>query len=460
MDVHILAIDDDPEFLLFLKLGLNKNYNLTTAQNMREAEVLLKANGIDLVLLDIGLGNENGLELLKQIKSKYTELDVVIVTGHKDPKFVVEAIRLGASDYLIKPFEMEELVAIVEKTAPYRVMREKNKALLLELNTASSKSPILGQAPAFMEVLAKAGCVKGHKANVLIEGESGTGKELLARHVHRLEGDDKRPFVAVNCAAIPENLLESELFGHEKGSFTGAHQRKIGKFELANGGDIFLDEVSCLKWDLQAKILRSLQEKEISRVGGSSPVQVDFRVIAATNDSLESLVDQGKFRRDLFHRLRVVPLRVPPLRERQEDISLLAAAFLQKFAVGEKWRFSTSALHVLEQYPWPGNIRELENLVQSLVILVPGPEIRREDLPEWVFRKQSHNSPSNFSVGDFALPNKPHDLVPLRKYMTQLEGLYIKRALELTKGDKSKAAALLDISRTRIYDRLKGREIN
>src|SRR3989338_5245468 len=226
MNIHILAVDDDPDFLVFLKTGLQADYILSTASNLEEAEILIHAKEIDLVLLDIGLGNHNGLDFLKKMTMQHPELDIVMVTGHKDPKFAVEAIRSGARDYLSKPFDMEELIAVIEKNIPYKNAREKNAAYVSEINELSEKHFIVGQSPALLEVLNKANQVKGHMANLLIEGESGTGKELLARYVHRLDGNSRRPFIAVNCAAIPENLLESELFGHEKGSFTGAHQRK------------------------------------------------------------------------------------------------------------------------------------------------------------------------------------------------------------------------------------------
>ena len=453
MNMHILAIDDDPSFLLFLKVNLEKIYKISLARDMNSAEVLFKANGIDLILLDIGLGEENGLELLQRIKQNCHSVDVVMVTGHKDPKFVMEAVKLGASDYLVKPFEVEELIATIEKIRPVRDLREKQAALFADINEASNKNPMLGESPAFKDLLSKANRLKGHSANVLIEGESGTGKELLARYIHRLEENPNRPFIAVNCAAIPENLLESELFGHEKGSFTGAHQRKIGKFELASGGDIFLDEISCLKWDIQPKILRALQEREINRVGGNEPIKVDCRVISATNENLEKLVDEGKFRRDLFHRLRVVPFTMPSLDQRKDDIPLLAKTFLKKFATKDRWSFEPSAMQALKDYYWPGNIRELENLIQSLIVLATGPEIKLSELPDWVFRRKNSETAKPF--GDLNLPVSTTEIIPLKECATKAEMAYIKRVLELTRGDKSKAATLLNISRSSLHDRLR-----
>ncbi|MBI2341483.1 MAG: sigma-54-dependent Fis family transcriptional regulator [Deltaproteobacteria bacterium] len=453
MNMHILAIDDDSSFLLFLKANLRNTYKFSSARNATEAEILIRANGIDIVLLDIGLGEENGLELLKRIKQNCHSVDVVMVTGQKDPKFVMEAVKLGAADYLVKPFEIEELIAVIEKVRPIRDLREKQAALFADINELSGKSSMLGESPVFKDMLSKANRVKGHSANILIEGESGTGKELLARYIHRLEENSNRPFIAVNCAAIPENLLESELFGHEKGSFTGAHQRKIGKFELANGGDVFLDEVSCLKWDIQPKILRVLQEREMCRIGGNEPIKVDCRVIAATNENLEKLVEEGKFRLDLFHRLRVVPFTIPSLNQRKGDIPLIAKAFLSKFSPKERWSFEMAAMQALQDYYWPGNIRELENLVQSLIVLATGPEIKFSELPKWVFRKRNPETVKHFEHMD--LPSNTTEIIPLKECATKAEMAYVKRVLELTHGDKSKAATLLNISRSSLHERLR-----
>ena len=343
---------------------------------------------------------------------------------------------------------------MLEKITPYRVLREKNEALLADLNKKSAE-PMLGNAAQFEEVITSASRIKTFDANILIEGESGTGKELMARYLNKL-GGKSRPFIAVNCAAIPENLLESELFGHEKGSFTDAHERKLGKFELAHGGDLFLDEVSTMKRDLQAKMLRALQSMEICRVGGNVATKVDVRVLAATNENLEGLVEKGEFRRDLFHRLRVVYLKMPPLRQRREDIPALAAAFLKKFSPDQEWRFSPSAMRALQDYAWPGNIRELENLVHSLVIMTDGPEIGSTDLPEWVFRKRgnNHSLDAMNQLKNFLSHGDLDALLPLRDYVVQMERAYIGRALELTRGDKTKAAKLLQISRTSLYERI------
>lgn len=453
--MHILAIDDDPEFLTFLEVSLKDDFIVRTANDFVSGAESLRKNPIDLVLLDISLGNENGLKLIRKAKEIRPSADIVIVTGHKDPTLLVEAIRLGASDYLVKPFAVEEVIAIIEKLSPYRDIREKHAALLEDLNESSAESLILGRSEFLLNQLKNARKLKGQGAHVLIEGESGTGKELFARYIHRLDERKERPFIAINCAAIPDTLLESELFGHEKGAFTGATERKVGKFELANGGDLFLDEVSSLKKDLQAKILRAIQEQEVIRIGGTKPVQVRFRVIAATNEPLEGLVERGLFRRDLFHRLRVITLTIPPLRERTEDIPILVDAFLKKHATTPGWALNKAALMALGQYSWPGNVRELENLIQSLVILVAGPTITVSDLPGWIFSKPKGNGTATMAFGEFALPNTPAAFLALKEFVNKTERAYISRALQLMKGDKSKTAAILQMSRTRLYERLK-----
>ncbi|MBI4237778.1 MAG: sigma-54-dependent Fis family transcriptional regulator [Deltaproteobacteria bacterium] len=457
MLTHILAIDDNREFLTYLRVGLRSQCTLSTAENFDEGAVLLRRHPVDIVLLDIALGQENGLQRIRTIKELRPTADVVIVTGHKDPQLLVTAVRLGAADYLIKPFAIEEVVAILEKLAPYRDIREKHAAFLEDLNESFGDRLILGRSAFLLSQLERARKLKGHGANILIEGESGTGKELFARYIHRLDEQPDRPFVAINCAAIPENLLESELFGHEKGAFTGAIERKIGKFELAHRGDLFLDEVSSLKKDLQAKILRAIQEQEIVRIGSVKSIQVRFRVIAACNDDLEALVEQSRFRRDLFHRLRVITLQIPPLRDRRDDIPILAAAFLKKYATMPGWTFNKTAMMALQQYAWPGNVRELENLIQSLVILVPGPTIMLSDLPEWIFHQRAtvSNGAAINHEGPLSLPDTPGECLALKEFVATAEQVYVARALEIMSGDKSKAAAILQVSRSRLYEKLK-----
>lgn len=454
MAYHILCVDDDAEFLLSLKIQLKRDYQVTTAQNLAAALVILRQENVDLILLDIKLGSENGVTGLRQIKESSPDIDVVMVSGQRDPKQIVDAIRAGASDYLCKPFPHDELLAVIEKTKKLKSLRDRHDELVMDIKAKEIARPLVGGSKVFRDLLEKARCVRGHGANVLIEGESGTGKELLARYIHDLEGDGERPFIAVNCAAIPDTLIESELFGHEKGAFSGAFQRKIGKFELADDGDIFLDEINSLKPELQAKILRVIQERELYRVGGNEPVRLKFRVIAASNAGLETLVTEGRFRMDLYHRLRVVSFCIPALRERPEDIPDLIACFLKKHAVpGKSHEFSPDALESLVIYSWPGNARELENLVHSLVILAPREQIAAKDLPQWLFRQTAY--PQTASPQTKEAPVERSEVVPLKHFVQRAETGYIRRVIGMNSGDKTLAAKTLGISRTSLYEKLK-----
>lgn len=457
MAYHVLCIDDDAEFLLTLKIQLKKNFPVSTAQNLTEGMEVLEDGGVDLVLLDVRLGAENGIDGLNRIKSEFPAVDVVMLSGNRDPKLIVAALRSGASDYLCKPFAHDELLAVIERTQKLKCLRDKNDELVMDLKSRDMARPLIGESKAFKTLLERVRCVRGHGANVLIEGESGTGKELVARFVHELEGDGSRPFIAVNCAAIPETLIESELFGHEKGAFSGAFQRKIGKFELAGDGDIFLDEINSLKPDLQAKILRVLQEKEIYRVGGNVPIRCGFRVIAATNADLGAMVSVGAFRMDLFHRLRVVSFKIPPLRDRPEDIPVLVAHFLAKHGVkGKPREFAPDAMEKIMRYAWPGNARELENLVHSLIIMAPGAVISVRDLPAWLDATQACES---LSTAVPAVPvsreERNGEVQPLKRYVQRAEIDYIREVIRLKEGDKAQTARLLGISRTSLYEKLK-----
>ncbi|MBI4237181.1 MAG: sigma-54-dependent Fis family transcriptional regulator [Deltaproteobacteria bacterium] len=455
MAYHILWIDDDTAFLETVRTSLDGLCELHVATSLSQGLQLLSARPIDLVLLDIALGSENGLEGLQLIKKDSNSVDVVMVSGERDPRQIVQSIRAGAADYLSKPFDIDELIALIEKLRAVKGIRDRHDALVADLNPASAAHQFIGVSTAFRTMLSQTDRLKGHKANVLIEGESGTGKELLARYIHSLEHDNKRPFIAVNCAAIPEGLIESELFGHERGAFTGATQRKLGKFELANGGDIFLDEISSLRLDLQAKILRVLQEKEVVRVGGGHPLRVDFRVISATNENLERLVAKGQFRMDLFHRLRVIQLHAPALRQRREDIPLLVAHFLDKYGktTGPK-RITADALRRLQEYDWPGNVRELENVIHSLIILSPDEIIDQACLPQSTSlqvhdqqRLQRDFPETTWQDGD--------QLPCLREYVRTAERTYVEHVMQMHGGDKTAVATALHVGRTTLYSKLK-----
>ncbi|MFH0800192.1 MAG: sigma-54 dependent transcriptional regulator [Pseudomonadota bacterium] len=451
MTYKVLCIDDDPDFLIGMRMQLHGIFAVSTAPSIEEGLSLMRGGSIDMVLLDIGLGRENGIEGIRRIKSVDPAVDIVILSGQRDPKTVVEAIRAGAIDYLTKPFDMEELQAIAERQAAARRVRERYDALVEAQNTGSCCPGIIHRSAAVSGILSQTEQLKGHGANVLIVGETGTGKELLARHIHRIEGDARRPFIAVNCAAIPDNLIEAELFGAEAGAYTGAIKRRLGKFELADGGDIFLDEVGALKADMQAKILRVLQEREFCRVGGNELIKADFRVIAATNELLEEKVSRGEFRMDLYHRLRVIQFSMPPLRERVEDIPPLIDHFLARFAKdGAVKSFTPAAMGRLMAYHWPGNVRELANIVQSLSILAPGDRIDESIFPSWAL-----NGCRTGAAAPVGLPTADATVGALKDYVARAERQYIEHALRICNGDKSKAARSLDLGRTTLYGKMK-----
>jgi DNA-binding NtrC family response regulator len=349
-----------------------------------EALRALQSNPVDVMLLDVQMPGIGGLEVLRQVREKHTDIGVIMISVLKEVPVAVEAMRLGALDYVTKDFSPPELNARVAKTLD-QLKSARELAWLREEQASRDQKPmVLGHTAAMRTVAGIAEKIASKPVTVLITGESGTGKEMLARYVH--EHSDRRsgPFVAVNLPAVPESLVESQLFGHEKGSFTGATKLQYGKFELASGGTLFLDEIGELKLDVQAKLLRALQEHEIERVGGARPIQLDLRVICATNRSLPEMVKEGRFREDLYYRLNVVPIQVPPLRERREDIRELAHHFLARSAV-QLGRIpqvlSDGAVQLLETYPWPGNIRELQNLLERMAVLCESQIIEESDLP-------------------------------------------------------------------------------
>lgn len=449
----ILCVDDDPDFLIGMRVKLKGKYSIITATTLEETLSLLAKNSVDLVLLDVNLADDvNGIEGIKTIKSQYASIDIAMLSGEHDPKKVVEAIRVGAVDYLTKPFEVEDLEAVIERQAAARQVRERYSALLEEQNAKGFNSGIIYRSNLIRNILEQTIQLKGHDANVLIAGETGTGKELLARHIHSLEGESARPFVAVNCAAIPDNLIEAELFGAEAGAYTGSIKRRLGKFELADGGDIFLDEVGALKQDLQAKILRVLQEREFCRVGGNEMIKANFRTIAASNEPLEEKVSRGEFRMDLYHRLRVIQFVMPPLRDRVEDIPALVDHFLAKHSKnGVMKTFTPGGMSRLMAYGWPGNVRELANVVQSLVILAPSDLIDETMFPSWALNGCS----SKTLTANVCFPSIASTVGPLKDYVSKAEKHYIEFALRSCDGDKTQTARVLDLGRTTLYAKLK-----
>lgn len=432
----ILVVDDEKSMRDSMRMLLKDRYSVLLAGSGREAIEVIKKESIDLVLLDIRLPEIDGIEVLKIIKGMDESIEVIMVTAVITVGKAVEAVRHGAYDYITKPFDIQSLTEQVEKIVEKRSLSRENISLRKLIESEFQYEKIVGKSAAIREVFRTIDDVAQSSATVLIAGESGTGKELVARAIHNRSSRREKFFVAVNCAAIPENLLESELFGHEKGSFTGAVDRQIGKFEIASGGTIFLDEIGTLPLPMQAKLLRALQGKEIERIGGSRPVSVDVRIVAATNSDLRTEIKSRRFREDLYYRLNVIPLHLPPLRERKEDIPLLAEHFLRKYnrEFGKKIKgFKKEAVALLCSHDWPGNVRELENLVERLVVLTRGGTIETEKLPPEI-------------KGE--LPCMPAaSETRLKEAVRKFEAEFIRRALDKVGGKKGKAAKLMGIHR-------------
>jgi len=439
---QILLIDDDKNLLRVTAYNLKTaGYHVETADSGASGLKMLAQFAPDLVITDVKLGDMNGLELMKKIKSGFPDLPVIVITAHGSIDMAVRAMKHGAFNFLPKPFEREALRRSCKKALELVKLKVQNRLLSEEVDRLTGTHGMVTVNPAMKELLEKAHTVAGSEATVLITGESGTGKEVLARMIHLNSTRKDDPMVAINCAAIPDTLIESELFGHTKGAFTGATSDRKGKFLTAHGGTLFLDEISELKTDMQAKLLRALQEREIEPVGSERKEAIDIRIISATNRNLPEMIRQKEFRDDLFYRLSVVPLHMPPLRERKEDIPKLAEHFLKKLKAPARVRFSDTALSAMAEYSWPGNIRELENAVERSVIL------RKSDLVE---------------IGDLNLPPIGSDVCKPLGITIPDEGLsleaverdLIMQAIEKSGGNRSKAARLLGIPRHVLIYRL------
>ncbi|MFH1758042.1 MAG: sigma-54 dependent transcriptional regulator [Pseudomonadota bacterium] len=377
----ILIVDDEVSVRDSLRMIFKKDYQVIMAGSADEAFIKVKSEGPDLIFLDIIMPEKDGMQALKEIRKMHPQIPVIMLTATKTLKTAVEAMRLGAYDYITKPFDVEELKLIAQKALESRDLRMENQRLQGEVEERYHFDNIIGKSKEMREIYATIRQIAEKNSTVLIHGESGTGKELVARAIHFNSHRKNKPFVAVNCAAIPETLIESELFGHEKGAFTDAQTRRIGHFELADQGTLFLDEISELSLPTQAKILRALQERDFVRVGGGKTISVDVRLISATNKNLEELMARGAFRSDLFYRINVVPLTIPPLRKRKEDILLLAKHFLDKHAGVGKKKISPEAMDILIAYDWPGNVRELENIIERIVVFTTSDTINPDDIP-------------------------------------------------------------------------------
>src|SRR5499433_3282086 len=380
----LLVADDDPGLRESLERTLTREgYRVVLASDGRAALERVQAGGVDLIVTDLRMPGLTGLELLRAAKAIMPDVDVILLTAFGTVEEAVKAMKDGAYDFLTKPFRREQLIKLVDKALERRDLIEQNKALKKQLEDIRAKGQMIGSSPAYRRMLSLVEQIADSSATILIQGESGAGKELVARTIHERSGRRAGPFVAVNCAALPETLLESELFGYEKGAFTGAAGRKEGRFELADGGTLFLDEVADLSPVTQPKILRVLQEGEFDRLGGTRSIKIDVRLVAASNQDLAQLVKERRFREDLFYRLNVITVHVPPLRERREDIPLLAQHFLRVYAAKNNRRLeglTDDALKRLEAYAWPGNVRELENVIERGVVLARGSQMDVADL--------------------------------------------------------------------------------
>jgi len=450
-EVKVLVVDDDDSGREALTMLLRSvGYTVTSAATGESALDLIEQQQYQVVVSDLFMPDKSGFDILQKVQKVSPTTEVIVITGHASAQTAVRAMKEGAFDYITKPIDFDELKIVVIKALEKQKLQLENTYLRLQLQGRFEFSNIIGNSPAMNLVFELMNRIVKTDSAVLISGESGTGKELVAKALHYNGSRKDRPFVAVNCSAIPEALLESELFGHVRGSFTGAIKDKPGKFEAANHGTIFLDEIGTMPLHLQAKLLRVLQEHEVERVGSNKPVKLNVRVISATNADLEDLVARGEFREDLYYRLNVIPLHLPPLRERQQDIIFLTAFFLEKQSrlMGRTpCTISKQALEALEQYSWPGNVRELENLIERMIALTDLPVITLDDVPSKIIPEKSSGE-----IHSVKIPRGGLDLVAT---ISQIESSIIRQALESTGGVKAKAAALLKINRTTLVEKIK-----
>jgi len=440
--VKVLVIDDEAGVRRTLSMILeDEGYQVITASDGKEGLDRALKEEPDLILCDIRMPRMDGLEFLEQYRKKNGQALVITITAYGSTELAVEAMKKGAYDYLPKPFTTAEVVLTLRKAEEREKLRREVTRLRKRVKADQRYPEIVAKSAGMREAVELATKVAQHPSTVLITGESGTGKELIARLIHGASPRANRPFVPINCGAIPENLLESELFGHVKGAFTGAHVDRAGLFEEADGGSLFLDEIGELPSQLQVKLLRALQEGEIRRVGDSAARKVDVRLVAATARDLEQEVREGNFRSDLYYRINVVRIHLPPLRQRTEDIPPLTRHFIEKFAkqlaIGVSG-FEPAAMKLLLVHPWYGNVRQLENVVERAMVLAEGPTVRPEDLPDFI------RHPETSVEGPFE--SLPADELSIKKQTAELERRLIGRALQVTDGNRTKAAELLDLS--------------
>ena len=441
MTAHILVVDDEQSIQEFLRLLLEESgFRVTTAGSVEDGREQFQGDSFDLVLCDIIMPDGNGLDLLQEIKQQDARTSVIMMTAYTSTKTAIEAMKRGAYDYISKPFDVEELKVVVQKALEKTELVDENIFLRRELEEKYRFSNIIGRSRPMQEIFALIERVSRTSSTVLVEGESGTGKELIARAIHYESPRATHRFLSVNCGALPEDLLESELFGHERGSFTGAVKEKKGLFREAHRGTLFLDEISEMSPSMQVKLLRALQEKKVRRVGGNEEEAVDVRIIAATNRDLKEQTETGQFREDLFYRINVIPIRLPPLRRRREDIPLLVDFFIKKYSEGmgiDPKKISVEAMRTLEGYHWPGNVRELENVIERALALSTSEAMTSDDLPTQLMQ------PQQVSDDETILPDNGMQLEP---YLDDVRRQLMSQALERCSGTQTQAAELLGMT--------------
>jgi len=453
---RILIIEDDDTIGSLLQRFLeSEGYRVTFVLDSEEGIGLIKKESFDIIITDLKMPKSSGLEVLEEINNCNSESIRIVMTGFGSIDTAVKAIQLGAFDYITKPLDLEELKITLKRALDHRRLQRENFLLRKQLKAKYKFKNLVGNSEEMLKVFQMIEKIADTDSTVLILGESGTGKELVARSIHYNSERKDKFFVPVNCGAIPENLLESELFGHEKGSFTGASRTQIGRFEKANGGTIFLDEVGDMSWTLQTKILRALQEREFERIGGLRTIKVDVRVIAATHQDLEDEIKKGNFREDLYYRLNVIPIKIPPLKERKSDLPLLINHFLKRLAKEKGYQvegITKEAMEILVNYHWPGNVRELENLIERLVVLNGKDIIGKDHLPPNITRLYPKEENAKITL--------PENGLDLNMAINQLEKELIIQALNKSNWVKNKAANLLQLKRTTLLEKMKKNNIS
>ena len=440
MAARLLVVDDEKSLLQFLELLFSEqDYDVTTADSVSAGREALERASFDLVLCDITMPDGSGLELLAEIKKNHERTAVIMMTAYTSTESAIEAMKLGAYDYVSKPFDVEELKILVQKALEKTELYDENVYLKQELRERYTFSNIIGRSQRMQSIFALIEKIARTPSTVLIQGESGTGKELIARAIHYNSNRTDARFLSINCGALPENLLESELFGHERGAFTGAVKDKRGLFQEADQGTLFLDEIGEMTPTMQVKLLRALQEKSVRKVGGTREESIDVRIIAATNQDLEARISDGEFREDLFYRINVIPIFLPPLRQRREDIPLLVDYFVQKYSQEmqvDAVEISVDAMKVFEAYDWPGNVRELENAVERTLALCAGGTVTSADLPASLLKRRKESETISL----------PADGLDLEQYLEDIRCQLMTEALERTNWVQTQAAELLGMS--------------